>query len=128
MHWDVAITWYSILPLHSCHGRLPPHATIHRVSNSVAYAGDVITPDEVFEVLDDDVKAADLILWVGISFEQSASTVYFKKVRHFLQVMLDCAHGIAMQSFCNEMPGCAPATGSTVTHMLSGPVFTGVLI
>lgn len=45
----------------------------------------MITPEDVFEVLEEDVKGADLILWVGISFEQSASTAYFRRVRHYLQ-------------------------------------------
>lgn len=30
------------------------------------------------------MQAADLILWVGISFEQSASTSYFRRARAFL--------------------------------------------
>ena len=47
-------------------------------------ADDCVTPDDVFEVLEDDMKAADLLLWVGISFEQSASTSYFRKAREFL--------------------------------------------
>ena len=34
--------------------------------------------------IQEDVVAADIILWVGISFEQSASTTYFRKVRSFL--------------------------------------------
>ncbi|KAK9901982.1 hypothetical protein WJX75_000203 [Coccomyxa subellipsoidea] len=46
---------------------------------------DVITPEDVFDVLEEDVGAADMILWVGISFQQSASTAYFRRVRHFLQ-------------------------------------------
>ena len=29
-------------------------------------------------------QVADLILWVGISFEQSASVEYFRRVRHIL--------------------------------------------
>jgi len=45
---------------------------------------DCITPDEVLDLLEEDVQAADLILWVGISFEQSASTAYFRRVRHTL--------------------------------------------
>ena len=49
-------------------------------------AADVITPEDVFDVLEEDVGAADMILWVGISFQQSASTAYFRRVRHFLQV------------------------------------------
>jgi NAD-dependent SIR2 family protein deacetylase len=40
-----------------------------------------ISPDAVLDALDEDVAAADLILWVGISFQQSASTAYFRRVR-----------------------------------------------
>lgn len=29
-------------------------------------------------------QAADLVLWIGISFEQSASVEYFRRVRSFL--------------------------------------------
>uniref|UniRef100_A0A7S1XCA0 Deacetylase sirtuin-type domain-containing protein n=1 Tax=Tetraselmis chuii TaxID=63592 RepID=A0A7S1XCA0_9CHLO len=46
--------------------------------------GDSITPEDVWDIMKDDVAAADMILWVGISFEQSASTTYFRKVRSFL--------------------------------------------
>eukprot|EP00882_Tetradesmus_deserticola_P016963 GHRQ01018148.1.p1 GENE.GHRQ01018148.1~~GHRQ01018148.1.p1 ORF type:complete len:166 (+),score=83.35 GHRQ01018148.1:1040-1537(+) len=46
--------------------------------------GDCITPEDVFEQLEDDLAAAGAVLWVGISFEQSASTEYFRKVRHLL--------------------------------------------
>jgi hypothetical protein len=42
--------------------------------------GDCITPEDVFEQLEDDLAAADAVLWIGISFEQSASTEYFRKV------------------------------------------------
>jgi hypothetical protein len=38
------------------------------------------------ELMEEDVKAADLVLWVGISFQQSASTLYFRKVRCWIQV------------------------------------------
>lgn len=47
--------------------------------------GECITPDDCMDLMEADVQAADLILWVGISFQQSASTQYFKKVRHWLQ-------------------------------------------
>jgi NAD-dependent SIR2 family protein deacetylase len=47
--------------------------------------GEYITPEEVMDLMEEDAKAADLILWVGISFQQSASTAYFRKVRHWLQ-------------------------------------------
>lgn len=43
-----------------------------------------ITPDEVLDLLEDDVRIADLILWIGISFEQSASISYFRRVRRTL--------------------------------------------
>ena len=52
-----------------------------RVTGHPVSAGDVITPDDVFDALEDDLKVADMVLWVGISFEQSASTSYFRKVR-----------------------------------------------
>jgi len=47
--------------------------------------GDVITPEDLWDIMKDDVVVADMILWVGISFEQSASTTYFRKVRTFLR-------------------------------------------
>jgi len=47
--------------------------------------GEFITPDEVMDLMEDDVKEADLVVWVGISFEQSASTSYFRNVRRWLQ-------------------------------------------
>lgn len=40
----------------------------------------MITPEDVFDIMEEDVQQADLILWVGISFEQSASTAYFRRV------------------------------------------------
>jgi len=47
--------------------------------------GDAITPEDLWDIMKEDVAAADMILWVGISFEQSASTTYFRKVRTFLR-------------------------------------------
>ncbi|GAX79029.1 hypothetical protein CEUSTIGMA_g6469.t1 [Chlamydomonas eustigma] len=47
--------------------------------------GDCITPEHVFDVLEEDIEDnVDLILWVGISFEQSASVEYFRRVRSML--------------------------------------------
>lgn len=40
----------------------------------------MITPEDVFDIMEEDVQQADLVLWVGISFEQSASTAYFRRV------------------------------------------------
>lgn len=51
-------------------------------------AGEAITPEEVMDLMEEDVKQCDLILWVGISFQQSASTAYFRNVRRWLQVRL----------------------------------------
>lgn len=47
--------------------------------------GEFITPDEVMDLMEEDIKDADLVIWVGISFEQSASTSYFRNVRRWLQ-------------------------------------------
>lgn len=47
--------------------------------------GEYITPDDVMDLMEEDIKEADLILWVGISFQQSASTAYFRNTRHWLQ-------------------------------------------
>ena len=44
-------------------------------------ADHVITPETVYERMEDDMATADLVLWVGISFQQSASTQYFRNVR-----------------------------------------------
>lgn len=46
--------------------------------------GEMITHESVFDLLASDMEVADMILWVGISFEQSASTEYFRKVRTLL--------------------------------------------
>jgi hypothetical protein len=43
-------------------------------------ADHVITPETVYERMEDDMAVADLVLWVGISFQQSASTQYFRNV------------------------------------------------
>lgn len=40
--------------------------------------------EKLWETMELDVASADTILWVGISFKQSASTEYFKKVRKML--------------------------------------------
>ena len=50
------------------------------------HADDVITPEDVFDIMEEDVQQADLILWVGISFEQSASTAYFRRVSTVLSL------------------------------------------
>ena len=44
----------------------------------------VITPSEALDLLEEEAAGADLILWVGLSFEQSASAAYFRDVRRSL--------------------------------------------
>jgi NAD-dependent SIR2 family protein deacetylase len=44
----------------------------------------VITPPSALDLLEAAAPAADLVLWVGISFEQSASAAYFRDVRRAL--------------------------------------------
>eukprot|EP00884_Botryococcus_braunii_P018026 jgi/Botrbrau1/4907/Bobra.118_1s0020.2 len=44
-----------------------------------------VTPSDILDTLENDLQTADLILWVGVSFEQSASTEYFRQVRRMLQ-------------------------------------------
>ncbi|KAJ8906076.1 hypothetical protein NDN08_002575 [Rhodosorus marinus] len=42
--------------------------------------GELITPSYVWDVLKADLLEAELVLWVGISFEQSASVSYYRRV------------------------------------------------
>ena len=44
----------------------------------------VITPAAALDLLEAEAAGADLILWVGLSFEQSASAAYFRDVRRSL--------------------------------------------
>ena len=43
----------------------------------------VVDPGSL-ELLASDVLEVDLVIWVGISFEQSATTEYFKRVQRAL--------------------------------------------
>ena len=65
-------------------------------------AADVITPDDVFDVLEEDVRDADMVLWVGISFQQSASTAYFRRVRGYLQVCAPFTRYICSYTRCRK--------------------------
>mmetsp|Transcript_5275 Transcript_5275/g.14718 ORF Transcript_5275/g.14718 Transcript_5275/m.14718 type:complete len:358 (+) Transcript_5275:163-1236(+) len=70
-----------VVPCHNC-GKGPglrPRVMLYDDDE-----GDAITPEDVWDIMKEDILAADMILWVGISFEQSASTAYFRKVRTFL--------------------------------------------
>jgi NAD-dependent SIR2 family protein deacetylase len=44
----------------------------------------VITPAAALDLLEECAAAADLVLWVGLSFEQSATAAYFRDVRRAL--------------------------------------------
>lgn len=70
----------------------------------------MITPDDVFDVLEEDVKAADMILWIGMSFSQSASTAYFRRVRHYLQVSIHIMSHPLLVLTCNT-------TTALLTHV-----------
>jgi len=69
-NWLVSFNSHTLIVVKICHMSLI----------SSADADDVITPEDVFDIMEEDVQQADLILWVGISFEQSASTAYFRRV------------------------------------------------
>ena len=76
-------------------GRIPDPVPSQEVGlnlnpSGVGRAGHVITPDDVFDVLEEDLARADMVLWVGISFEQSASTAYFRRVRRSQHACLAC--------------------------------------
>jgi len=62
----------------------PPSPPLPIIKSCFLPADECITPDDVFEVLEEDMEEADMMLWVGISFEQSASTSYFRKARELL--------------------------------------------
>ena len=62
------------------------HLSYASQPNNKDYADDVMTPEDVFDIMEEDVQQADLILWVGISFEQSASTAYFRRVSTVLSL------------------------------------------
>lgn len=54
------------------------------VCENAVSAGESITPEGVMDMLDTDMATADCVLWVGLSFEQSATTSYFRRVRSAL--------------------------------------------
>lgn len=54
-----------------------------------------------------DVQQADLVLWVGISFEQSASTAYFRRVSCVFFTPARQAtvpHSLSVSAFLLEAP------------------------
>lgn len=66
------------LPCHACG---PAHPLRLRVMLYEDAQGDAITPGDALDALEEDVAAADAVLWVGLSFEQSATTAYFRRAR-----------------------------------------------
>lgn len=59
----------------------PAHPLRLRVMLYEDAQGDAITPGDALDALEEDVVAADAVLWVGLSFEQSATTAYFRRAR-----------------------------------------------
>ena len=60
---------------------------------------EIVTPAGVMAMMETDALAADLVLWLGISFEQSASTAYFRHIRSAL-----CRHGKSETPMCVVNP------------------------
>ena len=79
----ILFAWSSFAPHHA--QPVWPHrpavtASVFKVMLYDDEEGDCITPEDVWDVLEEDLAVADAVLWLGISFEQSASTEYFRKV------------------------------------------------
>ena len=47
--------------------------------------GEYITPSAILRMMSADVRHCDAIIWTGISFEQSASCGYYRRVLESLQ-------------------------------------------
>lgn len=62
----------------SCCGHAPVRIRVMLYDDA---EDDVITPETVFDAMETDMAVADMVVWVGISFQQSASTHYFRRVR-----------------------------------------------
>ncbi|KAK9807531.1 hypothetical protein WJX72_001817 [[Myrmecia] bisecta] len=85
----------------------------------------VITPEDLYDRMDEDVKSADMILWVGLSFEQSASTAYFRRVRHYLNEVgrLDVCRQVVInpsdESLWNLLSACSNIGSLDVVEVLA---------
>jgi hypothetical protein len=88
--------------------------------------GDCITPEDVWDVLEEDLAVADAVLWLGISFEQSASTEYFRKVGGplwwcyaYLMDLQDCIMGCrsALEKLWGPCLTCALQTAACCWRM-----------
>ena len=63
-------------PCPSCTAPLRPRVMLYEDAE-----GDAITHPSALDALEEDVAAADAVVWVGLSFEQSATTAYFRRAR-----------------------------------------------
>ena len=66
------------VPCMACGGETRPRVMLYGDGHSEA-----VTPNEILDLLEDDMADADLVLWGGLSFKQSASVEYFRQaLRH----------------------------------------------
>ena len=80
MDRKVARAWREGVPVPctACGGETRPRVMLYGDGHSEA-----VTPNEILDLLEDDMADTDLVLWVGISFKQSASVEYFRQaLRH----------------------------------------------
>jgi len=61
--------------MRSCRGELRPRIMFYNDDD------ESLIIEDFDELLEKDLESADLILWIGISFEQSASVEHFRRVR-----------------------------------------------
>ena len=80
MDRKVARAWRESVPVPcaACGGETRPRVMLYGDGHSEA-----VTPNEILDLLEEDMAQADLVLWVGLSFKQSASVEYFRQaLRH----------------------------------------------
>jgi hypothetical protein len=83
-----------------------------------------VTPSDILDTLENDLQTADLILWVGVSFEQSASTEYFRQVRRMLQESgrLKLCKQVIVNLSDEALWNVLSATNNTGKHLCSSAV------
>ncbi|QDZ17962.1 DHS-like NAD/FAD-binding domain-containing protein [Chloropicon primus] len=82
-----------------CSGEIRPKVMLYDDGDS-----EFITPDVVMEVMDEDIAKSDLILWIGISFQQSASLEYFRNAQRVLKESCGGRAGEVTQAIINPDP------------------------
>jgi hypothetical protein len=85
--------------------------------------GDVITHPDVLDALEEDVAAADAVLWVGLSFEQSATTAYFRRARAAI-----AAAGRTEATLVALVNPCDDAAFNLVSAVANGGALAGALL